>query len=73
MPSRTYENNMVNLPKTGFIRLEDIIKIIPIGKSTWGARVKKGEYPQPIKLGPRTTAWKVEDIRELINNISENN
>ncbi len=54
------------LPETGFIRLANILKIIPIGKSTWWAGVKSGRFPQAIMLGERTTAWRVEDIRELI-------
>jgi prophage regulatory protein len=29
--------------------------------------VKSGRYPQPVKLGPRITAWRVEDIRRLID------
>jgi predicted DNA-binding transcriptional regulator AlpA len=28
--------------------------------------VKAGRYPQPVKLGPRIKAWRVEDIRTLI-------
>lgn len=27
---------------------------------------KDGKYPQPVKLGPRTTVWRVEEIRGLI-------
>lgn len=55
-----------NLPDEGYVRLNAILQIIPVGKSTWWAKVKAGEYPQPVKLGKRTTAWKVEDIRKLI-------
>lgn len=65
-----------SLPATGYLRLQIIIgnpkskppilPIIPVSKSSWWAGVKSGLYPQPVKLGPRTTAWKVEDIRELI-------
>ena len=44
----------------------DFLKVFPVGKSTWWAKVKAGEYPQPVKLGPRTTAWRVEDIRALL-------
>ena len=33
--------------------------------SPW-AGVKAGRYPKPVKLGPRITAWRVEDIRTLI-------
>lgn len=66
------------LPETGFLRLPQIIgnkknippiiALIPVGKSTWWAGVKTGRFPQPIKLGPRITAWRVEDIRKLIEN-----
>jgi predicted DNA-binding transcriptional regulator AlpA len=37
-----------------------------IGKTTWWNGVKTGRYPRQIKLGPRTSAWRVEDIRALI-------
>lgn len=41
--------------------------LIPVGKSTWWAGVKSGCYPQPVRtLGVRITAWRVEDIRDLI-------
>ena len=56
------------LPETGFVRLSTILKIIPIGKSSWWDGVKKGKFPQSVKLGTRTTAWRVEDIRNLIDN-----
>ena len=54
------------LPQEGFVRLPAILKLIPVGESTWWAKVGKGIYPKPIKLGPRTTAWRVEDIRQLL-------
>ena len=64
------------LPQTGFLRLSQILgnlkgsppipPLIPVCKSTWWSGVKSGRFPQPIKLGPRTTVWRVSDIRELI-------
>ncbi len=54
------------LPETGFIRLTNILQIIPVGKTTWWAGVKSGLFPKPVKLSTRTTAWRVEDIRALI-------
>jgi prophage regulatory protein len=54
------------LPAVGYVRLKQILAIIPVGKSTWWAGIKKGQFPEPIKLGPRTTAWRVEDIRAFI-------
>ncbi len=65
-----------SLPETGFVRLPDIIgnakadppikPVYPVSRSTWWEGVRSGRYPQPVKLGPRITAWRVEDIRALI-------
>lgn len=54
------------LPDVGFVRLRDILRVYPVGKSTWWEGVKTGRYPAPVKLAPRVSAWRVEDIRELI-------
>jgi predicted DNA-binding transcriptional regulator AlpA len=57
------------LPSSGFVRLPGILAPngpIPVSKSTWWAGIKDGRYPKPVKLGPRITAWRVEDIRALI-------
>jgi predicted DNA-binding transcriptional regulator AlpA len=62
------QNNPI-LPEAGFVRLSGILAPhgpIPVSKSTWWAGVKSGRYPSPVKLGPRITAWRVEDIRRLI-------
>ena len=69
---------MNQLPETGFLRLSQIIgnpksnppipPIIPVGKSCWWQGIQAGRFPKPVKLGPRVTAWRVEDIRALIAN-----
>ena len=72
---------MSNLPKAGFVRLSQIVgdmkanppalPIIPISKSSWWAGVKEGRYPAPVKLSPRVTVWRVEDIREMITRLGD--
>ena len=62
-------SNFHDLPATGFLRLASVLAPrgpIPVSKSTWWAGVKSGRFPKPVKLGPRTTAWRVEGIRALI-------
>jgi prophage regulatory protein len=54
------------LPETGFVRLPEVLKVFPVSKSNWWAGVKDGRYPQPAKLGPKISAWHVDDIRQLI-------
>lgn len=67
----------MQIPEKGFLRLSQIIgnptakppipAIVPVSKSTWWQGVKDGRYPQPVRtLGRRITAWRVEDIRALI-------
>lgn len=63
---------MNNLPVDGFLRLNQIVgnkttpAIIPVSRSSWWAGVREGRFPKPVKLGRRTTAWRVSDIRALI-------
>ena len=55
-------------PRTGLVRLSQILAPsgpIPVSKSTWWQGVRDGRFPKPLKLGPRTTVWRVEDIRAL--------
>lgn len=64
-----------DLPESGFVRLKAILAPvgpIPVSKSTWWDGVKSGRFPEPVKLGPRTTAWRVEDIRALIEKLAGN-
>ena len=58
-------NNQI-LPETGFIRLPAVLNVFPVSKSTWWAGVKDGHFPKPVKLGQKITAWRVQDIRALI-------
>ena len=63
---------MNQIPETGFLRLSQIIgdtkntAIFPVKKTTWWMGVRDGRFPQPVKLGPRITAWRAEDIRALV-------
>lgn len=62
-------SSRLTVRETGFVRLRDVIGPkgpIPVSKSTWWAGVRSGRYPAPVKLGPSITAWRVEDIRALI-------
>lgn len=57
----------------GFLRLAYILAPkgpIPVSKSTWWQGVKDGRFPKPVKLGPKTTAWRVEDIRALVERLA---
>lgn len=58
---------MSTIPETGFLRLSQIVPgIIPVARSTFWKWVAEGIAPRPCRLGPRTTAWRCEDINKFI-------
>lgn len=56
----------MNHTEERFLRLPQVLEIIPISKSGWWKGCKEGRYPKPIKLGARTTVWKASEIQELV-------
>lgn len=69
MKTKTY-------PEIGFLRLRDVIGdknnpgIIPVSRSSWYKGIVEGRYPKPVKLGERASAWRVEDIRMLVEELN---
>lgn len=59
------------IPTTGFLRLPQVLALIPVGRSSWWRGCKTGRYPKPVKLGPRTTAWRAEDIAALMESLGD--
>jgi predicted DNA-binding transcriptional regulator AlpA len=62
---------MQDVPETGFLRLPQVLSIIPVGKTSWWKGVKSGRFPKPVKLSERCTAWRAEDIHALIRTLSD--
>jgi prophage regulatory protein len=69
MKTKTY-------PEIGFLRLRDVIGgkgdpgIIPVSRSSWYKGIAEGRYPRPVKLGERMSAWRVDVIRRLVEELS---
>ena len=61
--------NQNSTPPTGLLRLPQVLALIPVGKSSWWRGCKTGRYPKPVKLGPRTTVWRAEDIAALMQSL----
>lgn len=60
---------MTSIPKVGLLRLPQVLQLVPISKSAWWEGCKTGRFPKPVKLGPRTTVWRAEEIVEFIERI----
>lgn len=60
---------MTTIPRGDFLRLPQVLQLVPISKSAWWEGCKTGRFPKPVKLGPRTTVWRSEEILEFIERI----
>ena len=51
------------------LRIDEVMARLSISKSSVWEGCRTGRLPQPIKIGPRTTVWKSEDIDAFIENL----
>lgn len=52
--------------KDSFLRLPQVLEIVPVSRAGWWQGVRDLRYPQPIKLSPRVTVWRASDIQAFI-------
>ena len=57
------------LKYTALIKLPDVLQLYPVSRSSWYEGIKLGKYPPPIKIGPRSSAWRLSDINKLIEDV----
>ncbi len=51
----------MNKPRR-FLRLPDVTKLVGLGRTVIYERIKKGTFPQPVRIGERAVAWDEEDL-----------
>ena len=62
-------DNSTKLSEIGFLRLPQVLQFIPISKTAFYNGIREGRFPSPVKLSERTSAWRCEDIRKLIEEL----
>jgi prophage regulatory protein len=55
----------------GFVRLPTVLQLIPVSRSSWWQGIKDGRYPKGVKLSSRATAWRSQDIDDLLLKLSK--
>lgn len=54
------------MEKNTMLRLRQVLQKVPVAPSTWWRWVAEGKAPRGVKIGPRVTAWRGEDIDKFI-------
>ena len=55
----------------GYLRLSQVLTLIPVSRSTFYAYVLEGTYPKPVRIGKRTVAWRASDIARLLESFND--
>ena len=61
--SETESIEFDELPDSAFIRQDALMVVFPFSESQLWRMVRDGQFPRPVKMSPRVTAWKVRDVR----------
>lgn len=51
---------------TKLIRLSELTNLVSLPRSSIYAKIARGEFPPPIKLGERASAWRADEIQTWI-------
>ena len=56
-----------NLPDSGYLRQAQLIpSVVPFSSATLWRKCKAGDFPKPVKLSERVTAWEVGAVRHWL-------
>ena len=56
-----------------YLRINEVVEMLSVGKSTVWAWVKESKFPKPIKLSEYVTVWKLSEIEEWVQQKEINN
>lgn len=59
------------LPHSGHLlwKIDTVLGHYPVSRSAWYQGVKDGKYPQSVKLGARSVAWRSAEVLALIESL----
>lgn len=59
-------HNTSRVPEERLIRLQEILKLLPIGRTTFYRWIKEEKAPPPIKAGARISLWRRSEIEAMV-------
>ena len=55
------------MSNTKFISIDEVLEKTTFGRSSLYAKVSKGLFPKPVKVGSRKIAWPQYEIDQMMN------
>jgi len=53
------------------LRLKQVLKLIPVSRSSWYSGQKSGRYPAGFKIGPRTRVYRESEIIAIMKKLND--
>ena len=69
-PFNSRAQEVQTIDPRSLLRIRQVLALIPVSASCWWNGVRVGRFPQPVRLGKRTTLWRASDIFALIESAS---
>jgi len=64
-------NNDFYLQEKRYLRLKNVLELIPISRSTWYKWIQLGIAPKPTHISLRIAAWKYQEIKDLLEEMDK--
>ncbi len=49
------------------LRLPQVLSLMGVSQSCWYAGMRRGDYPSPVRIGRRAVAWRLADLKPLLD------
>jgi prophage regulatory protein len=56
--------------KKRILRLQTVMDVTGLSRSSIYEKMAQGEFPKPVKLGPRSVGWIAGDIEEHLDQLA---
>jgi prophage regulatory protein len=67
-----YSSHRKPAPSSPFVRLPELLKMVPVTKSTIYNWIRIGEFPKQRKIGHRASAWNRSEVQKWVAEKMEN-
>jgi prophage regulatory protein len=58
------------MSEVSFLRRPQVLARVGFGKSTLYLKIARGEFPAPVKISTRASAWRSDDVARWIERTS---
>ncbi len=52
------------------LKMDEVQELTTLGRTTIYAKIKTGEFPEPVRLSERAVAWRETEVREWIKGLA---